>query len=60
MLDREGAEGPGDVVLVGGETELREGMRRYREAGVTDFAPSVFPAEEGAVDRTLAFLRGEL
>jgi F420-dependent oxidoreductase-like protein len=60
MLDREGAEGPGDVALVGGETELREGMRRYREAGVTDFAPSVFPAEEGAVDRTLAFLRGEL
>lgn len=60
MLDREGAGGPGDVALVGDEAELRAGIARYRDAGVTDFAPSVFAADEGAVERTLAFLRGEL
>jgi F420-dependent oxidoreductase-like protein len=60
MLEREGAASPGDVALVGDEAQLRAGLRRYREAGVTDFAPSVFPAEDGAVERTLAFLRGEL
>lgn len=60
MLDREGAGQPGDVALVGDEAELREGLRRYREAGVTDFAPSVFPADDGAIARTLAFLKSEL
>ena len=60
MLDREGASGPGDVALVGGETELREGLRRYRDAGVTEFAPSVFAADDGAVARTFEFLGGEL
>lgn len=60
MLDREGAALPGDVALLGDEAELRDGLRRYREAGVTDFAPSVFPADDGAVERTLAFLKGEL
>jgi F420-dependent oxidoreductase-like protein len=59
MLDREGAAGPGDVAIVGDEAELRAGLQRYRDAGVTDFASSVFPADEGAVARTLEFLRGE-
>ncbi len=35
-------------------------MARYRDTGVTDFAPSVFPAEEGAELWTRAFLKGEL
>jgi len=44
MLDREGAEGPADLAVVGDEAALRDGLQRYREAGVTDFAPSVFAA----------------
>lgn len=60
MLDREGAAAPGDVALVGSETELRAGLRRLAEAGVTDFAASVYPGEAGAVERTLELLRGEL
>jgi F420-dependent oxidoreductase-like protein len=60
MLDREGAARPGDLAIVGDEAGLRQGLRRYREAGVTDFAPSLFAAEEGAVARTRAFLQSEL
>jgi F420-dependent oxidoreductase-like protein len=60
MLDREGAASPGDVALVGDETELRAELGRLRDAGVTDFSAAIFPAEEGAPARTLEFLRGEL
>jgi F420-dependent oxidoreductase-like protein len=60
MLDREGAAQPGDVALVGSEAELRAGLRRLADAGVTHFAASLFPAEEGAIGRTLEFLRAEL
>jgi F420-dependent oxidoreductase-like protein len=59
MLDREGAAQPGDLALVGDEATLRAGLARYRDVGVTDFAPSVYPAEPGAVERTLAFLKHE-
>ncbi len=60
MLDREGAAGPADVAIVGDEAALRAELRRLREAGVTDFAASCFPAEEGGVPRTVEFLRSEL
>lgn len=60
MLDREGAEGPGDVALLGDEGELRGALRRLADAGVTDFAASCYPAEEGAVARTRDFLQSEL
>ncbi|MCG8590926.1 MAG: LLM class F420-dependent oxidoreductase [Proteobacteria bacterium] len=60
MLDREGAANPGDVALVGDAETVRAGLGRLRDAGVTDMAASVFPADEGAVARTLDFLRDEL
>lgn len=60
MLDREGAASPGHVALVGDEAVVRAGLARLREAGVTHFAASLFPADAGAVERTRAFLRGEL
>jgi len=60
MLDREGVDRPGGLALVGDEATLREGLRRYREVGVTDFAPSLFAADDGAVARTREFLKGEL
>lgn len=60
MLDREGAAGPGDVALLGDEKTVRDGLAALRDAGVTHFAASLYPAEEGAVARTAEFLRGEL
>jgi F420-dependent oxidoreductase-like protein len=57
MLDREGAATPGDVALVGDEAALRAEIGRLREAGVTHFAASLFPADAGAVARTRELLR---
>lgn len=60
MLDREGAAGPADVAIVGDESVLRAGLRELEDAGVTDFAASVYPADADAVQRTTAFLESEL
>ena len=56
MLDREGADGPADVALVGDEAELRAQIDRLRDAGVTDFDAAVTPVDAGSEDRTLEFL----
>lgn len=56
MLDREGADGPADIAIVGDENELRSGIERYRAAGVTDFNAAVVSADDGAFERTMGFL----
>lgn len=57
MLDREGAEGPGDVAIVGDEERVAAQLNRLAEAGATDFAASPFgPTED--VARTVALLSG--
>jgi F420-dependent oxidoreductase-like protein len=58
MLDREGAEGPADLAIVGDERVVAEQVRRLADLGVTEFGASPF----GSVDdraRTIALL-GEL
>jgi len=60
MLEREGAAEPGGVALLGDEAGLRAGLQRFRDAGVTDFVASVFPADAGAIERTREFLNGEV
>jgi F420-dependent oxidoreductase-like protein len=52
VLDREGAAGPQDVVIIGDETQVERQLRRLRDAGVTDFfaAPFGSPDEQ---DRTI-------
>jgi len=60
MLDREGAEGPGDVAIVGDETAVRAAFRRLRDAGVSAFAASPFSADEATAARTREFLLSEL
>lgn len=60
MLDREGAALPGDVAIAGDEATLRAGLRRLAEIGVSEFAASLFPADEGCEARTREFLRSEL
>ncbi|MFQ5515363.1 MAG: TIGR03564 family F420-dependent LLM class oxidoreductase [Myxococcota bacterium] len=60
MLDREGVAGPGDIALVGSEGEVRSSLRRLSDTGVTELAASLFPADDGALERTREFLRSEL
>jgi len=48
MLDREGADGPGDVAIVGDESAVGEQLDRLAEVGVTDFLAAPFPATDDA------------
>jgi len=56
MLDESGADGPGDVALVGDEAAIRAQLAALRDAGVTSFAAWVFDDGTGAVSRTREFL----
>lgn len=56
MLDREGVEGPADIAIVGDENTLRGEIKRFEDAGVTDFNAAIMDTEDGAYDRTLEFL----
>jgi 5,10-methylenetetrahydromethanopterin reductase len=42
MLDREGAEGPADVVIVGDESSVQAHVRRLADMGVTEFLGAPF------------------
>ena len=55
MLDREGAEGPGDVAIVGDEDEVATTIRALEEGGATDFMLVPFPVgddPEASIERT--------
>jgi F420-dependent oxidoreductase-like protein len=59
MLDREGAEGPADVMLAGTEAEVERQLADLEDAGATDFTA----APTGSQDdqrRTLEFLRTQV
>ncbi len=56
MLDIEGAPGPEDVVLVGDEAALDAALERLEASGVTEFVAAPFAADDGAVERTRAYL----
>jgi F420-dependent oxidoreductase-like protein len=60
MLDREGAEGPADVAIVGGEGEVTDSIRALAEIGVTDFNAAEFGADPDERERTRAALRALL
>jgi F420-dependent oxidoreductase-like protein len=62
MMDVEGVDGPAGLTLAGDEKAIEAGIRRYADAGVTDFNAAIFPHGEdrkAAVARTHAFI-GEL
>lgn len=42
MFEREGAEGPGDVALIGSAAEVEDQIARLAAAGTTDFCPTVY------------------
>jgi 5,10-methylenetetrahydromethanopterin reductase len=60
MLDREGADGPADVALVGNEQIVRAGIERIAEAGATDFLAAEFGATDTERARTRELLRSLL
>ena len=59
MLERERAEGPGDIAIVGSEEAVEEQLRNLAEMGATDFLATIFPVDgsQTSVTRTRAFLR---
>ncbi|MCZ6830376.1 MAG: TIGR03564 family F420-dependent LLM class oxidoreductase [Gammaproteobacteria bacterium] len=60
MLDREGAEGPEDVAIIGSAEEVRDRIGQLRDIGVTDFTAAITPTAEGVFDATMAVLEAEL
>jgi 5,10-methylenetetrahydromethanopterin reductase len=56
MLNREGAQEPVDVALVGDPATVTGGLKRLEDIGVTDLCAFVFHAEPGAFERTIDFL----
>ena len=62
MLDREGAEGPASVAIVGDERAVRGALAELRDAGTTDYLAVPFPVEgdKDAVARTRALLIDEI
>ena len=61
MLDREGAEGPADVAIVGTASEVQAQIRHLAEIGTTEFCAAPFgtAGEIGATVETLAGLVGD-
>ena len=59
MLDREGLNGPGDLALVGDENELRAGLARLRDIGISDFTAAIESSDPDMAARTRAFLASE-
>lgn len=59
MLEREGAEHPSDLAMLGDERALRAQLHRLADIGVTDFNAFCMPVDDGAIERTMAFLAEE-
>jgi 5,10-methylenetetrahydromethanopterin reductase len=57
MLDKEGAEGPQDVAIIGDEATVEAGIRAMGDAGVTEFSAAVFGGGD-TMRRTNELLRG--
>ena len=56
MLDKEGYASPVDAALIGDEDTLRQRIGEIESSGVTDFCAAIYDLEDGAFERTLAFL----
>lgn len=55
MFEREGVQGPADLAIAGSVSEVEDQLHTLREAGVTDFAASVYAtrSEEHVATREL-------
>ena len=59
MMDKEGADKPADLGIIGDEKVVREGLARLRDAGATDFNAAIAEVDAGAFDRTFDLLASE-
>jgi 5,10-methylenetetrahydromethanopterin reductase len=57
MMDIEGAGGPEDVSIVGGEDDVRAGLAAFADAGATDFAALEFFTDADEITATRALLQ---
>lgn len=57
VMDREGVDGPAGVSIVGDEDEVRAAIRRFADAGATDFAPVELTTNPDEATRTRALLK---
>ncbi len=60
MLDREGVEGPGDLAIVGSESEVAARVQELRDLGVTHFNAAITEVAEDTRERTLDVLAAQL
>jgi hypothetical protein len=62
MFKREGVSGPADLAIAGGASEVEDEISRLAEAGVTDFAASVYAtnSEERIETRELLARLGKM
>jgi F420-dependent oxidoreductase-like protein len=59
MLDREGAEGPADVAVIGDEHAVTGALERLDSIGASDFVANIFGSSDER-ERTRAFLQSKL
>lgn len=50
MLDREGADGPADVAIIGNESEVKKGIEQMFDAGTSEFTAAVFDEMQRTVE----------
>jgi F420-dependent oxidoreductase-like protein len=60
MLDREGAQGPADIALLGNEAQVGAAIDQLAETGATDLIAAIVPVEGDTAERTLEFLTSRL
>jgi F420-dependent oxidoreductase-like protein len=61
VLEKEGAEGPKDIAIVGNEAEVERQIRDFASAGATDMLAGAFPVGDdvaASLNRTRACLKG--
>jgi 5,10-methylenetetrahydromethanopterin reductase len=56
MFDREGADGPADVAIIGSATKVTDGIEAMRSAGVSEFSPTEFVTNPDEAGRTRELL----
>jgi F420-dependent oxidoreductase-like protein len=57
MMDREGADGPANVAIIGNEDEVATQLQAFADAGSTDFGAVEFTLNDDDAARTRALLK---
>ncbi|MDG1205085.1 MAG: LLM class flavin-dependent oxidoreductase, partial [Pseudomonadales bacterium] len=60
MLEKEGVAGPAELAFAGDEATIRGKIQQLKDVGVTDFTAAIVATDDGAYERTQAFLASEV